>query len=622
MPLIAYTQVQETSGRALAALASAQNTAERLTGYSTKFADALAQAATGIGNLPTISVDITPPAAPNFDAPFRPEVFAPTQLDFGDAPVLGPYPVLADPIFPDAPEKNLPAAPTTLPGFSSSVPEMTDRINVPTVGAAPSITLPGYPDFVNVNFKDFTGTEPVYDPTTDAPRFDLMVPSITPYVDMDSGITALVRARRDWLLDRVQNGGTGLPADVEQGIWDRMRDREAAVALNAEIEAVTQDAASGFTLPPGTVQAKLNKVRMDMSSKVISAGREIAIKQAELEIDNINKALQFLSEMESKLIDADMNYKRINLDAAKYQTEAAIQIYEQQIKGYMATLEARKTTVAIYQAMMDGFKARVDAYRAIIDAEKTKSDYNVSLVQMFEAQIKAEMSKVEIFRAQVEAANALAKLEEFKIRKFEAEIHAYTASVNAYTAEVGGKTAEIQGWAERVKAYQAEVGAYGTEVTAYGKKYEVALEQLRAAVSMDKMEVDAYSARAQAMGIKSQAELGYASALNVANSAYAQSVSSYNNVLASAWGTATQAHISAQTLAANTAKMNADIQQTTRQMSLDAAKTTAQVYSQLAGSAMSAAHVNVGASGNAQVSAGFNENWNMAVKASSPPLAS
>ena len=104
-----------------------------------------------------------------------------------------------------------------------------------------------------------------------------------------------------------------------------------------------------------------------------------------------------------------------------------------------------------------------------------------------------------------------------------------------------------------------------------------------------------------------EADGRYASALAEATRTHSIAVASYNNVLAQQWATAVQAEISTQTLASNVQKMaNDSVHQA---VAANNARSTAmaQVYAQLAGSAMNmaSAHVQLSAQGSAQTT----ETW-------------
>lgn len=612
---MAYSQAPEivylASQQATAGLARARQISDtvlnrsidqiRLLGYGSVI---------GGGN---IQLQMNVPVAPVMQPPSAPNVgtIQPLQLGNVPPPTAGTAPV-AEPskatkgVKPTGLDVRIsPFVPTARPGGMPALKEFATPDQ-------PIINIPAYPDLTEVRISAFNELAPEYDPSIGNVDFTVVVPDIVPYVEPDSGIVAAVRLRRDWLLTRVSEGGTGLPASVENAIWERERDRESNLMLAAEQEAMTQDAAMGFFIPGGALQAKVAKVRMDYGSKMISIGRESAIKQAQLEIDNINKSLELLSQMESKLIDDDIERKRTTLEACKFATQGAIQIYDARVKGYMAMLDAKKIAAQVYQAVMDGYKARVDAYRAIIDGEKAKADVNQSVVAAFEAQVNVEKSRVDMFRSNVDALVSMTKLEEFKIRKYEAEIGAFVAEVNAYGAEIGGKKAEAEVYGEKIRAYQAEVAAYTAEVQAENLTFTSKIENYKQQVQADVLRLEGYKAQASAEGIRVQATGHYLTALADATRVHASAVGAYNSVLSSQWAAAAQAEISAQTLATNVQKMNNDSVHQAIAANNARSSSMAQVYAQLAGSAMNMAssHVNLTADGRASIS----ENWSGQIK--------
>jgi len=612
---MAYSQAPEivylASQQATAGLARARQISDtvlnrsidqiRLLGYGSVI---------GGGN---IQLQMNVPVAPVMQPPSAPNVgtIQPLQLGNVPPPTAGTAPV-AEPskatkgVKPTGLDVRIsPFVPTARPGGMPALKEFATPDQ-------PIINIPAYPDLTEVRISAFNELAPEYDPSIGNVDFTVVVPDIVPYVEPDSGIVAAVRLRRDWLLTRVSEGGTGLPASVENAIWERERDRESNLMLAAEQEAMTQDAAMGFFIPGGALQAKVAKVRMDYGSKMISIGRESAIKQAQLEIDNINKSLELLSQMESKLIDDDIERKRTTLEACKFATQGAIQIYDARVKGYMAMLDAKKIAAQVYQAVMDGYKARVDAYRAIIDGEKAKADVNQSVVAAFEAQVNVEKSRVDMFRSNVDALVSMTKLEEFKIRKYEAEIGAFVAEVNAYGAEIGGKKAEAEVYGEKIRAYQAEVAAYTAEVQAENLTFTSKIENYKQQVQADVLRLEGYKAQASAEGIRVQATGHYLTALADATRVHASAVGASNSVLSSQWAAAAQAEISAQTLATNVQKMNNDSVHQAIAANNARSSSMAQVYAQLAGSAMNMAssHVNLTADGRASIS----ENWSGQIK--------
>lgn len=111
-----------------------------------------------------------------------------------------------------------------------------------------------------------------------------------------------------WICNTINNGGTGIPAAVEAQIWQRGRDKEALEAARLEDEALTSFAARGFTLPPGALAHRLLVVQQDAANKNSSFGRDVAIKQIEIEIENIRFAITTAVNARLACINAAIEY--------------------------------------------------------------------------------------------------------------------------------------------------------------------------------------------------------------------------------------------------------------------------------------------------------------------------
>jgi hypothetical protein len=111
-----------------------------------------------------------------------------------------------------------------------------------------------------------------------------------------------------WICNTINNGGTGIPAAVEAQIWQRGRDKEALEAARLEDEALTSFAARGFTLPPGALAHRILMVQQDAANKNSSFGRDVAIKQVEIEIENIRFAITTAVNARLACINAAIEY--------------------------------------------------------------------------------------------------------------------------------------------------------------------------------------------------------------------------------------------------------------------------------------------------------------------------
>lgn len=108
------------------------------------------------------------------------------------------------------------------------------------------------------------------------------LPDETPYFE----------AAQQWMYDAITNGGTGINAHVEAQIWDRDRSRILKEADRAEREVAQSWAAKGYSLPPGAETWQVLQVRKNAGDQIAQASRDVAIKQAELEIQNARFAVE------------------------------------------------------------------------------------------------------------------------------------------------------------------------------------------------------------------------------------------------------------------------------------------------------------------------------------------
>jgi len=510
-------------------------------------------------------------------------------------------------ILPNKPTNTLGSAPNGPGPFEGTVPGNLPQIIIPDSPVKPDLSAPASPSLYIPTLSPFGGSTPSYsegsvrkpDPFWDTLKH--WVPEPNP------AISTALKEHLELLKARASKGGTGLPASVEYAMWNRERDREAYVMRGAEIDVLRQDAALGFPTPAGTAQAKLLKVRSDYSSKLISLGRDIAIKQAELELANIQKALEQIIPMEQMLVQHDISLVQIAAEAARRTNETALQIYDVYMKGFLAEQESRKIAIEVYKGQIQAYEAEIHAHVALIEAEKAKTEVNKVLLEQYTAELGVNNMLLEAYKTEIEAAVAKGKMEELKIRVFEAQISAFDAEVKGYVAQVQGKLAEIQAFGELVKVRQTELQAYTAEVEAATKEYEASVQYFKLLQDSDKLRVEMYKTALDANVSKAKVETEYASVNNQANAAHAQAIASFNNVQAQVWGASAQAHISAQTAASQAAKMNLDAVQASKAMMQDATKTAAQVFAQLVSSALSQQHYSVSASGSSSLGANLSE---------------
>ena len=109
--------------------------------------------------------------------------------------------------------------------------------------------------------------------------------------------------------------GTGLGADVEDALWNRQEERDLLDLQEAKDRVTAEWAARGFGLPDGVLTMLLMDLETKHSDARLTASREIAVKQAELALNNAHFAIE--SKIKEAEIWANVAIKQadINLNA-------------------------------------------------------------------------------------------------------------------------------------------------------------------------------------------------------------------------------------------------------------------------------------------------------------------
>lgn len=548
---------------------------------------------------PTVSVtwnSIAAPALPALPATPAMPTIAFTAPDAPTPLTLTTPDITIDDFTEVAPSVTMPSAPTLDFGALPAAPV----VGAVTVPSAPSIPTVSAPSYLSVNTPAFGGVdlnEAFLSNLTTIPTLTLVAPTPYSYNRGPEYASALLSSLKATLASRM-NGGTGLNAAVEQALWDRGRDRETQIWLANSAEIARTSEALGFAMPPGVVAAQLEAAQRDYVGKLSDLSRDVSIKQADLEQENMKQTITQGMELEKSLIDYSLQLERVAFESAKFMAENAVQVYNARVEQYKALLDAYRTYAAAYEAIIRGQLAKVEAFRAQVAAEQAKADVNRTLVEQYKAAIEAGMSQVEIYKAQIGAAQALVEIERSRVGLFAEQIRAYVARVNgetarveAYKAGVEAETAKVQVYKVKADAFAAKVGAQAEEAKANTARFEALQRAKSAEFDGYRARVDAERARIDALGAQSRTLLD-------AYRAAAAAIESSANMHARVWEGQVKQYEAATNVTLQAAKINGDNVLATNAARLDAAKAGAQVYAQLTASAYSMIK------GSAQVEAG------------------
>lgn len=526
------------------------------------------------GSAPALEIPEAPTASyPVWTSPSIPAEFT-GSLDVSDLEVE-PFDVDAPTIvYGDAPaafDEDLPEAPTINLTFDD-----------PTL----SVSLPAAPDLLSLSITPFDGLNmPTFSATE--PTLTIVEPTIREYTPGAAYTSALLTALSTSLEERITDGGTGLNADVEEAIWNRGREREAK-AFNDQLRELERMERLGLPMPPGTYLRARTDLMVERAAAERGHTREVMIKSAELELDNVKHALTTATQLEGYLINYSNSVEQRLFESTRYATEAGIAIYNAKVEQYKSLVQVYQVKVNIYEAQVRAEIARVDAYRAQIEAERAKADVNVALVRQYEVQVNAALSNIEIYKAEIAGIQAKADIERTKVMVFGEQIRGYTAQVNAFTAGIEGYRARLEGERTKAQVYTAQVDAFSSRVNAAARQVEARVAAYRGQIEAKTVEWEGYKAQTQGEASRVQSIASITNSVADIYRSRITGLSAYNETLTKQWQATLDQNQRVSEIAVSAAKANAEMYMTTRSLAIDAAKVGATVSSQLGAAALNA----------------------------------
>ncbi len=181
---------------------------------------------------------------------------------------------------------------------------------------------------------------------------DTLRPQIVNYLDtFFPDISAALKSGSDqWLVDTIANGRF-VPADVEAAIWNRAKDREVAEASRAEQDIIDASAARGFPTPSGIVNATVSATREELTKKLTSINREMAIKAFDVANENTKFAIQQAVQLRVSFVSAMGDF----IKTAMHQPNNAVE-YAKTVLGARSTLY--DAALKLYSTQIDEEKLR------------------------------------------------------------------------------------------------------------------------------------------------------------------------------------------------------------------------------------------------------------------------
>lgn len=493
--------------------------------------------------------------------------------------------LLPEPFSGVAPTLNFPSAPAPFSGAVPGALPIDLNFTYPTV----AVTLPTPPNLLAIADVQFNPLDiPTFDVTV--PTLNVATPRIVPYTEGPVFTSALLTQLELDLQNALSEGSwTGLPSAIETNLWDRAREREYRQNADALFELDRMESL-GYAFPPGVFIDARVRMQTELANTVAGLSRDIAIKQAELMLQNIVESRKIATELESKLIDYQNQVYQRAFESAKYLTEAAISIYNASIQAYLGQLKGFETEALVYETRLKGIQAQIMQLQAQIQFEQTKAQIDTALVEQYKAEVEASLAIVQIYELQVKIIETRAQVEKIKVDIYNAQIQAFVGQINAYTAQVEGYKAGVQAEGEKENVYKVSVDAYAATVQAGVAEADALVKQYEGQIEAYKAQLSGYTAALQAMVEQARAASLYNEAQAQVFSSEAQALSSYNGTITAQWQAVINEQIQVAQIGVAAAEANGKMYIAAQGLAEDAAKVGAQVSAQLGAAALGAIH--------------------------------
>lgn len=514
--------------------------------------------------------------------------------DFEEGPSLGN--IVIPSFSPSITSLNIPSPPSAATNIA--VPNRGEYGEV-VLPAAPSLALPSVPILEALHIPTFSFPSiPAFDAT--APEFvGSAIPALFAWVEptytteiLDEGVAQI---------QRLFAGGSGIPVAVEQAMYDRAASRED-MEINRNVSAASEEfSLRGFTMPPGAMVARIDNVRQDGLVKKLGLHRDITIKIAEWQVENVRFGITSSIAAENVFVSLFTNAAQRIFEAARFQVSSQIEVYNAQVALFNARQGAYRVAAEVFDIRVKAELSKIEVFKAQVDAEIAKGELNTQRVNAYKAQVDGALAVVEIYKAQMQGASVQADVIRAKIEAYKADVQAYAERINADKIRFEAYDSQVKGEASKAGILESQARAYAALIQGKVAESDIAVKRADITIQRNRLNVEAFTAAIEADKLTTQTQLSViqqAAAAYNANTqrfvAEAGAETARAGVLVSA--NEAQARTAVAFYQAKVSAYTSDVEQMIRKLALvvESLKSAGQLSATLAAGAM--AGINVGAS--------------------------
>lgn len=427
------------------------------------------------------SIDVTMPTAPTI-TPI-------TVPDLGEAP--------AEPDFSGLVYAPIGAPTEAMPTLPSDINPVLDPIEIPD---APDFTLPDLPTLYTLNLPEppsitlpeFTGIRPTFDIDPLDRAFNWQE------VAYDSTLLTTLKSR----LSDMMAGGLGLPAHIEQALFDRGRNRAEVLSRKRVQEVAEELAARGLYEPAPYLARRLDLAREQGRAEAAGHNRDITIRATEIEVESIRFAVTQAGALEMALIQLNSAINDRALRAAQVGQEIAQAAFNAQVELAKLDVDLFQADAAVFRDRIQAAIAQAEVYRTQIEGQKALADVNEGLIRAYTEQVRTVDALANVYRSQIEAARARSEINTQRLEQVRIRLQGYGTQVEAWKGLQEAYRIAQDGELGKIRVFEAIGNVYGRRVEAYRAKGDAYIEQGRFQLAQQGLQWDGY--RGAIEGVRTQ----------------------------------------------------------------------------------------------------------------------
>ena len=370
-------------------------------------------------------------------------------ISLDDAPTFSDSDIsIRDISKPSALNSSAPIAPSV---SERSYPDSPAKI-IPKAPSLQELTLPATPTLKDIQFDDLS------DITLDNPpdgSFD--------YSEKEYSSSLLV-ALNDKLISYVEGFSTGLNENLEKRIWQAGADREECISKGLISSVDRHWLSSGWE---ASEVDKKNEANQRSNANKLSNARDVDINKAYLEQENFKAAFINAIQLESRLLTQASQIKQRELDAAIYETQVYIDIYNLKIVSFDALVNAYEIKGKVFSARIAAELAKIEISRSYLQSQALINDINTKDIEIYSQRIDAVVALFGLYKSEIIATSSKISGEKIKLDLFAEEIRAYDYQVSAKDVEYEGYEAEVSGELTKVKMNDEMATVFKNKVDSY-----------------------------------------------------------------------------------------------------------------------------------------------------------